>query len=261
MREVITLTVIGGLAAGGNLLGGLLIAAGSGPRYRWLRQLTAIGAGFLLAAVLLEVVPEVGRQWGGAFGVAMAWMLGGYLLLQLAEHTIAPHFHFGEENHHGEMRKQGVAGRALLGLSIHAFFDGVVMAAGLLTSYRLGMVLFLAVFLHKIPEGFTIASIMLSAGRDRRAAWQATLLIAVATLAGILMVAVTQPAIRYALPFSAGVTLYVAASDLIPEVNQAHAHAHDHQTEERGIPASIYVFGGVAFFYGTHWLLSLALGE
>jgi zinc transporter ZupT len=150
-----------------------------------------------------------------------------------------------------------MAGRALLGLSIHAFFDGVVMAAGLLTSYRLGMVLFLAVFLHKIPEGFTIASIMLSAGRDRRAAWRATLLIAIATLAGILMVAVTQPAIRYALPFSAGVTLYVAASDLIPEVN----HAHDQPAGERGIPASVYVFGGVAFFYGTHWLLSLALGE
>jgi zinc and cadmium transporter len=257
MREMITLAVIGGLAAGGNLLGGFLIAGRKRPQIRFLRQLMAIGAGFLLAVVLLEVVPEVSEQWGETFGTAMGWMLGGYLLLQLAEHTIAPHFHFGEEIHHREMHKRGVAGRALLGLSIHAFFDGVVIAAGLLTSYRLGMVLFLAVLLHKIPEGFTIASIMLSAGRDRKAAWNATLLIAIATMAGILMVTVTQPAIRYALPFSAGVTLYVAASDLIPEVN----HAHDHQTEERGIPASIFVFAGVALFYGIHWLLLLALEE
>ena len=258
MKQFTTLLIIGVLAAGGNLLGGIFIANRQAPGRRLLRILTATGAGFLLAAVMLEVVPEVGEQWAGRLGGAMGWMLAGYLLLQLAEHTIAPHFHFGEEIHDQEMHERGVALKAVLGLSIHAFFDGVAMAAGMLTSFRLGLVLFLAVLLHKIPEGFTIASIMLSAGRDQRAAWKATVLIAAATIGGILTVSIIRPAIVYALPFSAGVTLYVAASDLIPEVNHEYGH-HDH--EQKRIPASLFVFAGVAFFYLTHWLLTLTLGH
>jgi zinc transporter ZupT len=71
------------------------------------------------------------------------------------------------------------------------------------------------------------------------------------------MVTIVEPAIRYALPFSAGVTLYVAASDLIPEVNREY----ELNQEEKGIPASIFVFGGVAFFYLTHLLLTFALNH
>ena len=257
MNQYVALTIVGLLAAGGNLLGGFFIAHLRVPPGALLRRLTAMGAGFLLAAVILEVIPEVGADWAGETGTAMGWLLAGYLLLQLAEHTIAPHFHFGEETHHDKMHQRGVAIKALLGLSIHAFFDGVAMAAGLLTSLRLGLVLFVAVVLHKIPEGFTIASIMISAGRDQRAAWRATLLIAAATVAGILMVTVFEPAIRYALPFSAGVTLYVAASDLIPEVNREY---EDDQAR-RSIPASIFVFAGVALFYVTHLLLAQAIGH
>jgi len=257
MNRYLGLTIIGLIAGGGNLLGGYVIARQQMVRSSLLRWLTATGAGFLLAVVILEVVPEVSRQWSGTLEAAMAWLLAGYLLLHLAEHTIAPHFHFGEETHHQEMHERGVALKALVGLSIHAFFDGVVMAAGLLTDLRLGLVLFIAVILHKIPEGFTIASIMISAGRDRRAAWRATMLIAGATIVGILSVTIVEPAIRYALPFSAGVNLYVAASDLIPEVNREFEEGANRQ----GIPSSLFVFGGVALFYLTHLLLTLALGH
>ena len=70
------------------------------------------------------------------------------------------------------------------------------------------------------------------------------------TLAGVIGVALLQErvnnAVGYALPFSAGVTLYVAASDLIPEVNYK---------EERNPTVSIVVFGGVALFYLLHRLI------
>ncbi|MEY4168505.1 MAG: hypothetical protein RIR52_2329 [Acidobacteriota bacterium] len=257
MNRYLALAIIGFLAAGGTILGGCIIARKRAPDGRLLRWLTATGAGFLLAVVILEVVPEAGRLWAGAIESAMIWLLLGYLLLHLAEHTIAPHFHFGEETHHEEMHERGVAFKALLGLSIHAFFDGVVMAAGLLTNQRLGLALFVAVVLHKIPEGFTIASIMISAGRNRSGAWQATLLIAGATIAGVLSVAAVEPAIRYALPLSAGVTLYVATSDLIPEVNREY----EFDRERKGLPASLFVFGGVVLFYLTHLALTAALGH
>jgi len=257
MNRYLALAIIGLLAAGGNILGGCIIARRRAPDGRLLRWLTATGAGFLLAVVILEVVPEVSRQWADGIDTAMAWLLAGYLLLHLAEHTIAPHFHFGEETHHEEMHEWGVALKALLGLSIHAFFDGVVMAAGLLIDQRLGIILFIAVILHKIPEGFTIASIMISAGRNSQAAWKATLVIAAATIAGVLSVTIVEPAIRYALPLSAGVTLYVATSDLIPEVNREY----EFDRGGRRLPASLFVFGGVILFWLTHLLLQAALGQ
>ena len=91
---------------------------------------------------------------------------------------------------------------------------------------------------------------MLASGRSARAALMATAAIGAATLAGVIAIAVIDTrmsnSVGYALPFSAGVTLYVAASDLIPEVNHK---------EERNPTVSIVVFGGVALFYLLHRLI------
>jgi zinc transporter ZupT len=208
----------------------------------------------MLAAVFIEVIPEVVKQWKDDPMSAMGLVLAGYLLLQFVEHTIAPHFHFGEETHTEEMLRRGVAVTAVTALSVHTFFDGVAISSGLLTSFQLGLLLFIAILLHKIPEGFTVASIVLSSGRDNRAALRATLLIGAATFAGIISVFLFNPAVRYTLPFSAGVTLYVAASDLIPEVNRE-------DRGEGGVQTSLLVFAGVALFYLSHLLLHEALDE
>src|SRR4029077_2918978 len=74
---------------------------------------------------------------------------------------------------------------ALLGLVIHTFFDGVAIASGLLVSAWLGGVIFTAVFLHKLPEGFTVASLMLASGQSRRVAFVSSAILGGATLAGM----------------------------------------------------------------------------
>ena len=61
----------------------------------------------------------------------------------------------------------------LLGLAIHAFFDGVAIAAGFLISNWLGTIIFVPIFLHKLPEGFTVASMVLASGQSRRNAIRA----------------------------------------------------------------------------------------
>ena len=249
MSAWLQLLILGLLAAGGNLLGGLLISARGSATRTGLKRLVAIGAGFMLAAVVLEAIPEIVEMWPNRTTVAMVWLLSGYLLIQLAEHALAPHLHFGEEVHPEEVIRQGVATTAVLALTIHAFFDGVTIASGILTSLRLGVFLSLAVLIHKLPEGFTVASIVLSSGRSERAALRATILVAIATFAGIVLVVIAQPLVTYTLPLSAGVTLYVAASDLIPEVNH-----------EGGVRASLLVLFGVALFYLVKLLLQTALG-
>jgi ZIP family zinc transporter/zinc and cadmium transporter len=103
---------------------------------------------------------------------------------------------------------------------IHTFFDGVAIASGVLVSAWLGAVIFIAVFLHKLPEGFTVASLMLASGQSRRVALLSSAVLGGATLLGVGLMYVLRGEVALALPFSAGVTIYVAASDLVPEVNR-----------------------------------------
>lgn len=255
------LILFGLLAAGANLVGGFVLIRSGAHRFgeRFLKYLVALGAGFMLAAIFIEILPESISIWSSnlqgqsaadAVVGAMTLLLGGYLLIQLFEHTIAPHFHFGAETHPESFMRPSAAYAAVGGLWIHTFFDGVSIAAAFLVNFKVGLLVFIAILLHKMPEGFTVASIMLASGRSARTALLATVAIGGATIAGVVSVALLNSkidtAVGYALPFSAGVTLYVAASDLIPEVNHK---------EERNPTVSIVVFVGVALFYLLHRLI------
>jgi ZIP family zinc transporter/zinc and cadmium transporter len=210
----------------------------------FLKYFLGLGAGFMLAATFLRMLPESLRLTPHA----PALFLAGYFLVHFFEHTVAPHFHFGEERHDEVMMNPAVGFSALAGLSIHTFFDGVSIASGFLVSAPLGLLIFCAVILHKIPEGVTVASIALASGQSKRAAMAASGVLAAATIAGVLGMHQFEGAVSYALPFSAGVTLYVAATDLMPEVN-----------EERGIKMTLVVFLGVALFWATEKGLDLVL--
>ncbi|HVF27452.1 MAG TPA: ZIP family metal transporter [Pyrinomonadaceae bacterium] len=255
------LLVLGVCIGAANVFGGLLIARPNSSLRspQFLKYLIALGAGFMLAAIFIEILPEVIELWtretvsgglhSGALG-ATTLMLAGYLVIHFFEHTVAPHFHFGAETHPEAMLRPSAAYAAIGGLSIHTFFDGVSVAAAFLVDRKAGLLFFVAILLHKVPEGFTAASIMLASGRSARRALLMTLVIGTATLAGVLGVVALQgrvtEAVTYALPFSAGVTLYVAASDLIPEVNHM---------ENKNPLVSLVMFGGVAFFYLLHQLI------
>lgn len=208
--------VLGLTAAAANILGGLFILHREWSR-QYLKYFLALGAGFMLAAAVLEILPESVAMTGS---VAYFFVLVGYFIVHFFEHTLAPHFHFGEETHPEHFVPEHAGISALLGLSIHTFFDGVAIASGFLVSGWLGGVIFLAIFLHKIPEGFTVSSLMLASGQSKRTAFLAAILLGAATVAGIVLMGLLRSAVGYALPISAGVTLYVAATDLIPEVNR-----------------------------------------
>jgi zinc and cadmium transporter len=208
--------LLGLMAAAGNLIGGYFVIRRDWSR-KYLQYFLALGAGYMLAVAFVEVIPESVRLSGER---ALLYVLIGFFLVHLFEHTIAPHFHFGEETHLEEVSHHRVRTTVLLGLGIHTFFDGVAIAAGFLISTWLGVVIFVAVFLHKLPEGFTVASVVLASGMGKRNAILAAGLLGAATLFGVLLTSSLQGQLKYALPVSGGVTLYVAATDLLPEVNR-----------------------------------------
>src|ERR1035437_3411876 len=154
-----------GLFAGlADYLGGFLLVRRS-PSAPALRYFVALGAGFMLAAALLEMLPvsfALNAHW------AAPLILAGYTGVHLLEHTLVPHFHFGEETHHHEFLSARSSYSVLLGLATHTFFDGIAIGSGFVLSTWLGWVLFIAIFLHKIPEGFTVASVMLAGGQSKQ---------------------------------------------------------------------------------------------
>jgi len=241
LARVMLALLLGLTAAAANLLGGTLVAHRQWSRH-YLKYFIALGAGFMLATALLEMIPESVRLRSGSneyflgdTSIVFVLVLAGYFLVHFFEHTLAPHFHFGEETHREEISHSHASFAALMGLVIHTFFDGVAIASGLLVSTWLGGVIFVAIFLHKIPEGFTVASLMLASGQSRRVAFVSSAILGGATLAGVGLMFVLRSTLADALPLASGVTLYVASSDLIPEVNR-----------EPGIRMALLVFLGVA---------------
>jgi zinc and cadmium transporter len=224
-------------AALGNVVGALAVVRHERRSLQFIDACLAFGAGFMLAVALLGMMPEVLRDSAGA----AIYVLLGYLAVHLAQHVVTPHFHFGEETHRVS-RSAGIS--ALLGLTLHTFFDGVAIASGFLVSGQLGILLFLAVLLHKLPEGVTIASVMVAGGQSRGRAIGGAVALGAATVLGVILTERMAPLARHGLAISAGVTLYVAASNLVPEF----------QAKRGGFTAVAFFGGALAFFVAERLL-------
>jgi len=235
----LSIVLYGLLAALAEILGGSVVVL----RKQWpsivQEYLLALSAGFLLALVFLELIPESLATMGAE---ASLFILLGYGVLHFFEHTIVGHLHFGEETHREVMLSRVASYGTFAGLFVHAFFDGFAISAGMQFDFSLGLLVFFAVLLHKIPEGLTIASVMLAAEHRRKTALLASGAIGAATMLGVLSVfllaGVSQGVVGFAFAFSAGAATYVGATDLVPEINRS---------TNRVIP--LLVFGGMLLFY------------
>lgn len=219
------------------MVGAAIVVGRSDRGVRLLDHTIAFGAGFMLAVVLLGMLPEVFEvdSRGAVF------ILAGFLAVHVAQHVLTPHFHFGLETH----RVSASAGvSAAIGLSLHTFFDGVAIASGFQVGSELGILVFLAVFLHKLPEGLTVASVVLASGQSARRALGWSLVPAGATLLGLLVTDRVAALATHGLAVAAGVTLYVATANLLPEFQAKRSWA-----------TTIAFFGGVATFALAQFLL------
>lgn len=252
MNDVTLYIIAAGLIAGGaEFLGGAFIAWKHDLSHTIQEYLIALGAGFLLALVMIDLLPESIVNIGET---APLWMLVGFSTIHFVEHTVVKHLHFGEETHSHVMVSKVASYSAFWGLFIHAFFDGLAISSGMYYDFSLGVMIFIAILLHKFPEGLTISSIMLASNQSKKTALRATAGIAAGTMAGIFMIFFLQnvdPKITgFAFAFSAGAALYVSASDLIPEINRSDNRI-----------LSLVVFVGMVLYYVSGFLLKGVAGH
>lgn len=232
------LVVLGGSAAACNLLGGWLAVLRPRVADRHLIRGLAFSGGFLLAAALLLILPESLKAGPGA----PALVLAGYCLVYLAEHLFAGHAHHVLHAPHGahplvgahlceeeETPIRGAAATAAsAGLLLHSFFDGAAVAAALPAGPAVAVLTFLAVALHKVPEGFSLASIALAAGRTPREAARLAAALGGASLLGTAVAAVagrmSPGAEAGLLAVACGMFIHIAATDLLPTTSHVKGY-------------------------------------
>lgn len=186
---------------------------------RILLTLVSLSAGALMGGAFLHLLPEALAS-GVESDSAGLIVLSSFLFFLLVEKI----FHW-RHCHKQDCDIHKSIGRInLLGDSIHNFIDGLVIAASFLVDFNTGIATSLAIALHEIPQEIGDFGVLLYAGYDRRSALIFNYLVATTVIlggfAGYLFNSAVEGVMPYLLPFAAGGFVYIAASDLIPEVRK-----------------------------------------
>jgi zinc transporter ZupT len=190
-----------------------------------LPRLAAFGAGALIAAALLDLLPEAlelgGMEPGSLFLGAAAGFFSLYVLEKLAL------FHAHDEPHASAAhRRVGVLGAA--GVSLQSLIDGMALGASFAADAATGGVVTLAVMLHKLTDGTSTVGLILASGNPATEARKWLALASVAPLVGLglsMVVDLPAAALAFLLAFFAGTFLYLGASHLLPEAHDAEPGA------------------------------------
>ena len=212
------LSVLG--SVGGLLTASAFLLLGAGIRLRIIPWLISYAVGTLLGAALLALLPEALEQLPPS--TALGTLLGGVLSFFLLEKLVIwRHCHSGQEC---EVHTSTAASLVIVGDAFHTFVDGAVIAAAVLTSLPLGITTAIAVAAHEIPQELGDVAILLRAGYSRRRALSLNVLSATGGVLGALLMLLASQlvpnALPYVLSFAAGSFLYVAMSDLIPDLHR-----------------------------------------
>lgn len=221
LLTLLLLTFIGSVA---GLIGGVVFLI----KKDWARKLSEyavpFAAGVLLAVSLLHLIPEAFHQMGES---AFVWVLGAFLFSFLFEEYFA-HLHH-HEHRKGTLKKATIP-LILFGDTVHNFIDGVAIAAAFLADPTFGLIVAGATFLHETPHEIGDFGVLLSTGWSTTKTFTANLFSALATFPGALLVYFVlgpeaHEKIGALLAISAGVFLYLGASDFLPEVREdGHNH-------------------------------------
>jgi zinc and cadmium transporter len=211
---------------------------------KYIHYLLAFSAGLMLGATLIHLFPEAVEVLGGR---ASFWVLAGFVFLYIFQKFLTVHIC---EMLECEVHKLGIS--AGIGICAHSLTDGVALGSGLLVggTGKLGLVVFLIIFFHKLPEAFALTCVLVQEAHSRsRIVFFNLLLILTVPLGAALVYlfgAIHPEVTGAALAFSAGTFLHISLSDLLP-------HVHEHA--ERQVPIVVSFLVGLAAMYGVQWVV------
>jgi len=186
--------------------------------------LVALSAGALLGDAFLHLLPDIASDFPGSSLGYFLVLLGLILFFVLEKFLRWGHCHELEDEHDHHGANKPLGSMTIVADSFHNFLDGIIIGASYLASVPLGVATTIAVILHEIPQEFGHFGILLHAGYSRSKALLYNLLSATVAILGTLIVLWLGESVgelvKYVLPLAAGGFIYIAGSDLVPELNK-----------------------------------------
>ncbi len=222
-----------------SLFGGMTLFRDGRHRERAIMLALPFGAGALLAAAFLDLLP--GAISIGDTHSVLGWTLAGFTLFFVLERT-ASWFHHHHEHEHAA-RDEHQNRLIMTGDLIHNFIDGVAIGAAFLVNPVSGFVTVLAVSAHEIPKEIGTFGMLLSRGWRSRKVIVANALTALGTVLAAAIIYLSQDTLHLPqaelLALTSGFFIYIAASDIIPSI-------HEQPRKVATLQAAVLV-GGIVF--------------
>ncbi len=182
--------------------------------------LVALASGALMGGAFLHLLPEAIEEATGKGSINIfSWVLTAFIIFLVIEKI------FQWRHCHKDRCEVHTFGyMTLLGDSLHNFTDGLVIAAAFAESFPLGLTVSLIVILHEIPQEIGDFGTLVYAGFKKKTALLMNFLTALtAVLGGIVgffLANYFEDFVKILIPFAAGGFIYIAASDLLPEIRK-----------------------------------------
>jgi zinc and cadmium transporter len=230
MAQLIFYSLIGGLF---SLIGGLLLVWKVEFAKKITTSLLAFAAGAFLAVSFLDLLPEAVEAVEEPHGIFISAIVG-FVLFFILERALMRFRHHDHEEEHSHVvqteHAEPLPTLIIIGDSVHNFLDGIVIALAYIANPVLGLVTTLGIAAHEIPQEIGDFGILLSQGWSKKRVIIVnilqSLLTAVGALVGYYIGSMLEPSLPYLLAGVAGIFLYIAGSDLIPEIHHRTGHRH-----------------------------------
>jgi len=218
---------------------------------KYINYLISFSVGTFLGVVFFNLLPETMELLSPKTGAL--YILGGFLLFFLLSRFLFwHHHHHGEPHDHAHAKASG--SMILIADFLHNFVDGVLIVAAFLVDVNLGIITTVAVLLHEIPQEISDFFVLIHAGYSKAKALLFNFLVSTSTLVGALLafffLSTTEEAIGPILGIAAGNFLYIATSDLLPEI------IHHQKRAKAGLQVA-FVFLGLLIMY----VVSILIGQ
>lgn len=222
MSTLAYILVFTGIGSLGALIGGFILISKEKFALKASHVLSSFAAGILLGSAFFDLMPEALHE-GEELGINIFfWTLFGIILFFLIERTIH-WFHHHEEHHEHERESKSTVPLIIIGDSMHNLIDGVVIAATFMTDIRVGIVTTLAIFAHELPQEIGDFALLLHKGMKRNKVILVNILSAAIAFTGAILTYLIGDVLEKYIPIflslTAGFFIYIATSDLIPEIH------------------------------------------
>lgn len=216
---ILLFTFIGSVGA---LIGGFFLLQNEKFAIKISHFLASFAAGVLLGTAFFDLLPEAAHEAELENIDIFLWTLIGIVIFFLVERFIH-WFHHHEEYHEHEKEKKSTLPLIIIGDTMHNFLDGVVIAATFMVNTQVGILTALAVFAHEIPQEIGDFGLMLHKGLSRKRIIIVNIISAIVAFTGAILTYLLGNVLEGYLPIflslTAGFFIYIASSDLIPEIH------------------------------------------